>query len=206
MKVLMNAGTETHYEGGWSDSPLTDHISIAPGAGYGSSLTFAAFGSAWPPAGNAVTWGDWVDLLGLVAHEYISVGARVFQSYALAVQERDLGSWQQVQQRGDYVLELSRVLRCDNTYGARLVNRQDGSVLQYTASSSSSGHTVWFSEVSALSSTLPVMTDVVLDEDAFAMTVEEDALNAMDAYERELEARYQASCERDARAMYFDRD
>lgn len=86
------------------------------------------------------------------------------------------------------------------------MNRQDGTVLQYTASSSSSGHTVWFSEVSALSSTLPVMTEVVVEQDAFAMAVDQDALNAMDAYERELDARYQTSCEREARAMYFDRD
>jgi hypothetical protein len=52
--------------------------------------------------------------------------------------------------------------------------------------------------------TMPVMTDFP-EDGTFLMGVDDDALSAMDEYEREVEARYMAACERDARAASFDR-
>ena len=53
---------------------------------------------------------------------------------------------------------------------------------------------------------LPVMTDEPLADGAFFMDVADDALAAMDEYERKLEERYRAAGERDARALQFNRD
>ena len=71
---------------------------------------------------------------------------------------------------------------------------------------SSHAVTVYFGGASAVAMSLPVMTDEPLADGAFFMDVADDALAAMDEYERKLEERYRAAGERDARALQFNRD
>jgi hypothetical protein len=129
---------------------------------FGDVSTIAAFDARDGSTQQFVTWKEWVSVLKRVAGYLFWPGVTVVpnESYGITLDHQPV--WHQYKRNGEYALELSRVFDV-NTCGARLVNCDDGTVLQYEPEVSSNV-TVYFGDTS-VSMSLPVMTDAVAAND-----------------------------------------
>jgi len=190
---------------GWgNDSPMTNRVSLLPQTfALGAVSTIAAFEPGDAFGQHVVTWVDWMTVFITVAGRFISPRVTIVPNESLGHLVVTHPTWRRVKTSGDYALEMQ--MFGTDTCGARLVNCDNGTVLQYQSEVSPSV-TVYFGSASTVAMSQPVMTDEPMGEGAFLMAVEDDALAAMDEYERRLEERYRAAGERDARALHFDRN
>lgn len=188
------------------DSPLTDRRSITPAPPIaGSAITLAAVDWGKPSAPNTITWGDFLQLLSATVGQFFSTDATIVQQPLPPAVATCTLQWKEIRRNGDFALLLANVLQVDNTYGARLVNWHDGTILQYEPDVSSAR--ICFSDIAPISATFPILTEEpIADSDGFWMDVDADALAAMDATDREAETRYQSACERDLEDLSYDYD
>lgn len=192
---------DRRIEGGpLRDSPLTDHIAVGPFADPASVFTITALDSWDGRAHYVVTWGEWLELTRAIVGSMFAEAIVPRPHTGMFIPEHL--QWQLFRRNGDYAVELSHFLAIDNTYGARLVLCNGGTVLQYQPDTTTSVSAV--ASNASITGMMPVMTAESTVDDGFFMTVDDDAYARIDEDERLTEERYRAACEREARSLLYD--
>jgi len=192
----------------FQDSPFTDRISFTPPPTLGEHQMFVAFGASQGEEAEGVgTLRDWIELFGWICRGFISTETRFVASELFVAPSKGgwQGGWHSARTLGDYGVQLQR-LPFGDAIGARLVNQRRDVVYQYELASSSSGTAVCFTVPISVATSMSVDVLVIdaVDDGSFLMAVDDDALAAMDEYDDDVRARYEAACEREAREQMFD--
>jgi hypothetical protein len=136
------------------DSPMTEGFIVGPEEA--PAPTFTIFDWTHDPA-VAVPMTEWVRIFWHTAADVVSPRAVLTAAAPFTHPSNDHLVWRPYCRSGEYLLEVSKLARVDNGFGARLVNRSSGMVLQYQPETWTTSYSVVF-EFAPISSGMPALT------------------------------------------------